>query len=65
MDGGMTTPKDPADVASPIEKRSSYPDFTRAGIMTVPMATTVAGLEPEIAAKKRHARVVATANPPG
>ena len=65
MDGGITIPSEPAEVTSPTEKRSSYPAFMSAGIIIVPMATTVAGLDPDRAAKKRQASVVAAANPPG
>ena len=65
IDGGITIPNDPADVTRPIEKRSSYPAFLRAGNMMDPIATTVAGLDPDKAAKKVHDKVAASASPPG
>ena len=57
-------PREPEEVRSPILNFSSYPLFTRAGIMMEPIAITVAGLEPEIDAKKMHPRIEANARPP-
>ena len=49
----------------PTENLSLYLAFIRAGIMMAPMAATVAGDEPEMAAKKAQAAVAAIARPPG
>ena len=61
----MTIPSDPDTVINPRENFSPYPALIRAGIMMEPMATTVAGEEPEMAAKKMQARMPAMASPPG
>ena len=58
-------PSEPAAVTTPTENFSSYLAFIRAGIMIEPIAATVAGEEPEIAAKNAHAAVAAIARPPG
>ena len=50
MDGGMITPSAPATVTIAVENTTSYPMFTRNGMVMEPTADTVAGAEPEIAA---------------
>ncbi|GED47139.1 hypothetical protein HME01_29910 [Vreelandella aquamarina] len=65
MLGGTIGPSVPAVAITPMAKRLSYPAATNAGNMILPMATTVAGLDPEIDPKKRQDRTVAAANPPG
>ena len=65
IEGGMRMPSEPAAVTIPTENFSSYFAFIRAGIMIEPIAATVAGDDPEIAAKNAHAAVAAIARPPG
>ncbi len=64
MLGGIKIPRAPDEVTSPIENLSPYPSRIRAGNIILPIATTVAGEDPEIAAKKRQAITVAIASPP-
>ncbi len=64
MDGGMRIPRVPALVIRPMLNFSSYPARVRAGIMMLPTAMTVAGLEPEMAAKNMQVRMPARASPP-
>ena len=55
MLGGITVPIEPL-VASRAEGNSfPYPSLAMAGIRKLPSAATVAGPEPEIAAKKQEA----------
>ena len=62
--GGIRTPREPADVIIPVAIGLGYPPFTRPGTIIVPTATIVARLEPDIAAKKAQAKIVAIASPP-
>jgi hypothetical protein len=64
MLGGIRIPREPDEVSSPIEKRSPYPSLIRAGIIILPMAITVAGEDPDIAAKNIQAMTDAMARPP-
>jgi len=64
MLGGIRMPKEPEEVRRPMEKRSPYPSLMRAGIIILPMAMTVAGEEPDMAAKNMHAITPAMASPP-
>ena len=64
MDGGITTPMAPPAAIRAQEKAAGYPAFTRAGIMIRPKAATVAGPEPEIAAKKQETTTQTMAMPP-
>ena len=64
MDGGITTPMAPPAALRAQEKAAGYPAFTRAGIMIRPKAATVAGPEPEIAAKKQETTTQTMAMPP-
>src|SRR5690625_5082641 len=65
MLGGTIGPNVPAVVSKPIENRLLYPASTKAGYIIVPMAITVAGLEPDIEPKNKQASTAAAANPPG
>ncbi|BAQ11630.1 hypothetical protein OXB_3161 [Bacillus sp. OxB-1] len=58
----MPSPPPEADTAA--ENPGSYPFLTIAGNMMVPIAATVAGEEPERAAKKKQATIVTSAKPP-
>ena len=65
MEGGIRIPNEPEEVITPTLKRFGYPALTIAGNITEPIAITVAGLEPEIVAKKAHANTAAIAIPFG
>ena len=58
-------PSVPPAMIAPSVKLLSYPAFSMAGYMTVPIASIVTIDEPDIAAKTAHERMVATASPPG
>ncbi len=62
--GGISIPNAPPDAATADEKPFPYPLSIIAGIITEPIAATVAGPDPEIAAKKAQAAIVTVANPP-
>src|SRR5699024_12729321 len=62
--GGMIIPRAPADTITAVANFLSYPSATIAGINIPPIAATVAGPEPEIAAKNMLVRIAAIANPP-
>lgn len=62
--GGIRTPSDPADVTTPKAIFFGYPASMSAGIMMLPIATTVARLDPVMAAKNAHEAIVAIARPP-
>ena len=64
IDGGMTNPVVPAAAIRPTANRLSYPSLIMAGIMIDPMATTVAGADPEMAEKNMLARIVTMPRPP-
>src|SRR5204863_2598673 len=64
IDGGMRMPSAPEVVTTPAPKRLGKPWATIAGRMIEPMATTVAGDEPDTAAKSAHAITPASASPP-
>ena len=64
MLGGMMTPIAPAQAESAAAKEVSYFFSVISGIMKEPIAETVAGPEPEIAAKNMQAIVVTSARPP-
>ena len=62
--GGIMMPSvPPVDDAAAANERS-YPTLIIAGIISVPIAATVAGPEPDIAAKNMQARIVTHAKPP-
>jgi hypothetical protein len=64
MLGGIITPKDPAEAVIDAANPSLYPCSFISGIIKDPIAETVAGPEPEIAAKNIQLTVVTIANPP-
>ncbi len=64
IDGGMRMPSEPDVVMTPAPKRFGNPCATIAGKTTEPIATTVAGEEPEIAANNAQATTEASARPP-
>ena len=61
----MMMPKVPPDMMVPRANLLSYPAAFMAGYITVPMASMVTMLEPEMAAKIPQLRMAATARPPG
>src|SRR4051812_22416285 len=64
MDGGIRMPSAPDVVMTPAPKRAGKPCRIIAGSTMEPMATTVAGDEPDTAAKSAHARTPASPRPP-
>ena len=64
IDGGITTPIAPPAAINAQENAAGYPAFTSAGIMISPSAATVAGPDPEIAAKKQDTTIHTIAIPP-
>ncbi len=63
-DGGIRIPSVPELHMTPAAKVRVYPDATMPTIITLPTATTVAGAEPDTAAKKALASNAAMASPP-
>src|SRR3954468_10664785 len=64
IDGGIRMPSAPDVVITPAPKRFGKPCATIAGRMIEPIATTVAGEDPETAAKSAQAIPPASAKPP-
>src|SRR5215211_87022 len=64
IDGGIRMPSAPEVVMTPAPKRLGKPALIIAGRMIEPMATTVAGLEPDTAAKRAQAITPARPRPP-
>src|SRR5215218_7947855 len=64
IEGGIRMPSAPDVVITPAPKRAGKPWRTIAGKMIEPIATTVAGDEPETAAKSAHATTPASPSPP-
>ena len=64
MDGGIITPIAPAVAIRAAANAGGYPTSTIAGIRIRPRAATVAGPEPEIAAKKHATSTHTIATPP-
>src|SRR5574337_914991 len=64
MEGGMRMPRPPEVVMTPAPNLLGKPARTMAGSRMEPMATTVAGLEPDTAAKRAQARTPARPRPP-
>ena len=60
IDGGIINPIAPVVAINEVDVALSYPELTIAGIKIKPNAATVAGPEPEIAAKK-HDTITHTA----
>lgn len=59
----MITPIAPPAAISAVAKLAGYPSFTIEGIKITPSAATVAGPEPEIAAKKQETITQTSATP--
>src|SRR5436190_3230759 len=64
IEGGMRMPSAPEVVMTPAPRRFGNPALTIAGRMIEPIATTVAGLEPDTAAKSAQAITPASPSPP-
>ena len=64
IDGGIKIPSVPALHNIPAANFFGYPALTMPAIIIVPTATTVAGDDPETAAKKVQAKTEAIASPP-
>src|SRR5690606_6742038 len=64
IEGGIRMPKPPAAAIEPTPNWGGYPCLTMAGIRIEPTAITVAGDEPEIAAKSAQATTAASPIPP-
>ena len=64
IDGGIRMPSAPDVAITPAPKRFGYPCLTIAGSRMEPIATTVAGEEPEMAANSAQATTAARPNPP-
>src|SRR6187431_3271293 len=64
IEGGIRMPSAPEVVMTPAPKRFGKPCATIAGRMMEPIATTVAGEDPDTAANSAHAITPASARPP-
>src|SRR5438132_10863760 len=64
IDGGIRMPSAPDVVMTPAPKRFGKPWRTMAGSTIEPMATTVAGDDPEMAANSAQAITPASPRPP-
>src|SRR6476661_10368828 len=64
IDGGIRMPSAPEVVMTPAPKRLGKPALTIAGSRIEPIATTVAGLEPDTAANSAHATTPDRPRPP-
>src|SRR5512145_1485503 len=64
IDGGIRMPSAPEVVMTPAPKRDGKPALTIAGSRIEPMATTVAGDEPDTAANSAQATTPARPRPP-
>ena len=64
MEGGISIPRAPEVAMTPVPKRTGNPCLTMAGSRMEPMATTVAGEDPETAANRAQARTAASPSPP-
>src|SRR5574343_801243 len=64
IDGGIRMPSAPEVVITPAPKRAGKPALTMAGSKMEPIATTVAGLEPDTAANSAQASTPARPRPP-
>lgn len=61
--GGMTIPMAPEALISAVDIPTLYPASTIAGTRMAPSAATVAGPDPDIAAKKQETRTTTATNP--
>src|SRR5882672_9510125 len=64
IEGGIRMPSAPDVVMTPAPKRFGKPCATIAGSTIEPIATTVAGDDPDTAANSAHAITPASARPP-
>src|SRR4029079_7833460 len=64
IDGGIRMPSEPEVVMTPAPNRFGKPCATIAGRMTEPIATTVAGDEPDTAANSAPASPQDSTSPP-
>src|SRR5512140_3848720 len=64
IDGGIRMPRAPDVVTTPAPNRGGKPCLTIAGISTEPIATTLAGDEPETAANSEQASTADRPSPP-
>src|SRR5512144_2136283 len=64
IDGGIRMPSAPDVVITPAPNRFGKPALTIAGSRIAPIATTVAGDEPDTAANRAHASTPARPRPP-
>src|SRR5512143_4292358 len=64
IEGGIRMPSAPDVVTTPAPKRGGKPCATIEGSSTDPMATTVAGEDPDTAANRAHATTAANPRPP-
>src|SRR5574340_941291 len=64
IDGGIRMPSAPEVVTTPAPKRDGKPCLSIAGISTEPIATTVAGEDPDTAANSAQATTAASPSPP-
>ena len=64
MDGGIRIPSAPEVVITPAPNLFGKPCLTIAGRMMAPIATTVAGLEPDTAANSAQATTPPSPRPP-
>ncbi len=64
MDGGIRMPSPPDEAMTPVPKRFGKPCLSMAGSRMEPMATTVAGEDPETAANRRAGHTAASPSPP-
>src|SRR5699024_6007810 len=62
--GGITSDTAPADASRPPEKLLPYPPLTSSGNIILPIAMTVAGLDPDNDPKNMLATWVVKATPP-
>ena len=65
IDGGINIPNVPAFAITPAANSFEYPTCLIPAITIVPIATTVAGDDPDKAANSMQAKTPAIASPPG
>src|SRR5438477_5555036 len=65
IEGGIRMPSVPPAASEPKMSGRAYPRRSISGMAIMPMVAAVATLEPEIAAKIAHEKMLATASPPG
>src|SRR2546422_9359861 len=65
IEGGMRMPSAPPGAGEPKTSGRAWPRRSISGMEISPIVAAVATLEPEIAAKIAHEKMLATASPPG